>query len=704
MNIFNYFPQTDEIVKPVKNSCKDIKINVMNKLNGFMNNGTIDMTEYTFLKDFIKKDGTICKTRKFHKLLLKINDEDFTGITKQLFPYLYDMVDNSGKIKIDDLISSIEKHNEDKMVFTQDQKNGIEELCNFLYDDNVKIFGIYGYAGTGKTTTITKLVHYLIFHKYINSVVFSAPTNKAVNVIKSKFRNDLEELVEKKLCIKYDQNTSFDSIIDKLKEININIDFMTIHKLLNYQNDYNIEGEKVFTKAGSSAIKNYDLVIIDECSMIPCQIVADIFEDAYKNNIQNDKIPKICFLGDPAQIPPVNEKISAIFAKNESDFDFKLFSQSSPNQETNLSNYSGLEGQLAKLTETRFQNFKNYIMGMKYVVLKHVMRSHDNNVVGLCNEVRSWVLEEIKAPMSYKFKGNKVHFYKCPKNSKGVKIKTYNDWVKKYIDYLQSNGDLQHGSNIILTWTNKQSDEYNNIIRKIIYGKEKLNKFEVGDILILTDFYNIKETQITDNDNKSKRFYTSEQIKVTKIDRVTKGIAEFTEQLPTKNNKIKNLHDIVEKYIRTIKIINKSTIRKYSSWKLHVQKLTEVVVKQHPETHILYVIDENSAEILKNDRVKASDEIKKLRDYYKSVHKENISTIENIIIRPLWREFNEKLVDTFANVSTAMSITVHKSQGSNFYNVFVDADDILKNNKIDEAKRAFYTALTRVSNELHILI
>lgn len=702
MNIFNYFPKPD-VVNPVKNNFKNTKTSFMNKLSGFLNDGTIEMTEYVFLKDFIKNNGTICKAQRFHNILAKVNDNDFVEMAKVLFPYLYDIVDYSGKIKIDELVDSIEKHNQGKMIFTQDQKNGIEGLCNFLYDSNLKTFGIYGYAGTGKTTTITKLVHYLIFHRYINSVVFSAPTNKAVNVIKSKFRNDLEELVEKKLCVNYDQNASFDSIIDKLKEIGITIDFMTIHKLLNYQNDYNIEGQKVFIKAGSSSVKNYDLVIIDECSMIPCQIVADIFEDAYKNNIHDDKISKICFLGDPAQIPPVNEKISAIFAKNESDFDFKLFTQLSKNQETGLSNYSGLDEQLVKLTEARFQNFKNYVLEMKYIVLKHVMRSNDNNVVGLCNEVRSWVLEEIKAPMSYKFKGDKVYFYKCPKNSKGEKMKTYNEWVKKYIDYLQSHGDLQHGSNIILTWTNKQSDEYNDTIRKAIYGKQKLNKFEIGDILILTDFYNIKETQIIDHDNKSKRFYTSEQIKITKIDHVMKGIAEFTEKLPT-NRKIKNLHDITEKYIKTIRAINKNTIRKYNSWKLHVQKLTDVVVKQDPETHILYVIDDNSAELLKNDKLKASNEIKKLRDYYKSVHKENISTIENIIIRPLWREFNEKLVDTFANVNTAMSITVHKSQGSNFYNVFVDADDILKNNKIDEAKRAFYTALTRVSNELHILI
>ena len=35
--------------------------------------------------------------------------------------------------------------------------------------------------------------------------------------------------------------------------------------------------------------------------------------------------------------------------------------------------------------------------------------------------------------------------------------------------------------------------------------------------------------------------------------------------------------------------------------------------------------------------------------------------------------------------------------------VFVDAHDIFKNNNANEAKRCIYTALTRTSNELHIL-
>jgi hypothetical protein len=413
------------------------------------------------------------------------------------------------------------------------------------------------------------------------------------------------------------------------------------------------------------------------------------------------KTSKLLFIGDNCQLPPVNEKISIIFAKKEQDFDSNLYKDLFFSK----SGSEDLNSQLISLMEKKFNELKNYILNMDYVVLKQVMRSNDDNVIGLCNEFRHWILGEIKVPLSYKFRGSKVFLYKCPINEKNkMRDKINNDWFKKCVNYFKSKDEKQHLSNIILTWTNKQTDEYNDLIRKIIFNKEKLNKFEIGDILILTDFYNIKETEIDDKKTESKKFYTSEQIKVTDIEVVVKGISEFTESLPKKLRKIKHIHDIEEKYVKTIKLINKNTVRKYDTWKLFVHKLTDVLVDTMPETYQIYVASDESTELLTKDRKFVADEIKKLRNYYRNIHKENINYIDNSVIRPLWRELNKKLVDPFARVNNGICITTHRSQGSNFYNVFVDADDILKNPRADEAKRCFYTAITRTSNELHILI
>src|SRR6185503_7922314 len=96
--------------------------------------------------------------------------------------------------------------------------------------------------------------------------------------------------------------------------------------------------------------------------------------------------------------------------------------------------------------------------------------------------------------------------------------------------------------------------------------------------------------------------------------------------------------DVEKKYIRTIKLINKNTKRKYNAWKLYVHKLRDITNNTIPETYQIYVIDDVSLNILIEDRKFAAEEIKKLRNYYKNVHKEHLEVIDRDIIRVLWKE------------------------------------------------------------------
>lgn len=710
---FDYYFNKDktkieEIKKP--NSKMMYHKSLINKMKKLFEHKLIETLDYTFMLEFIKNKGGIVYTQRYHKIRKNIIDnpkigqqdkDEFNEYTTQLFSHIHNLFDND-EMKIDFLINDL--HNDKDFKFTNDQKTAIKNVCEFLYNNETKTFGLYGFAGTGKTTTITKLIHYLLTKNYISSIVFTAPTNKAVNVIKSKFRNDLDNLIQTKFNTKIVSDESLDDILDKLEEKGYRINFLTIHKLLNYQNDFDVEGERVFIKGDKASLDNYDLVIVDESSMIPFQIIMHLFEEANKNNILSKKTPKILFLGDPAQLPPVNEDISVIFAKNNNDFNFDLYKKMVVNNSHKT--ITDIEGDICKFMENKFTIVRKQILDMKYVTMKQVMRSNDDKVIKLCNEVRAFVLNEIKIPKLAKFNVNcanrKVYLYQ---NNKDIP-KTSSPWFKKALEYFSSKDTKQHLSNIILTWTNKQTDDYNETMRKILNGKEKLNKFEVGDILILTDFYNIKETQVEDKKNKNdaKRFYTSEQIKVTDIEHVTKAITEFTESAPGGLSRVKNSNDIKEKYVRTVKLINKGTTRKYNTWKLYVHKLADVLTDKMPETHQIYVVNDDSNDILVNDRKFVAEKIKELRNYYRNMHKESLMQIDNHIIKPLWKELNKKLVDPFAKISYGAVITTHKSQGSNFYNVFVDVDDILKNNRIEEAKRCFYTAITRTSNALHLLI
>ena len=73
-------------------------------------------------------------------------------------------------------------------------------------------------------------------------------------------------------------------------------------------------------------------------------------------------------------------------------------------------------------------------------------------------------------------------------------------------------------------------------------------------------------------------------------------------------------------------------------------------------------------------------------------------------INKLYQEYQYNFVDCFAQLNYGYCITVHKSQGSTFKNVFVDINDILDNNNINETSKCLYTSITRSSKTLKLLI
>jgi ATP-dependent exoDNAse (exonuclease V) alpha subunit len=66
-----------------------------------------------------------------------------------------------------------------------------------------------------------------------------------------------------------------------------------------------------------------------------------------------------------------------------------------------------------------------------------------------------------------------------------------------------------------------------------------------------------------------------------------------------------------------------------------------------------------------------------------------------------WREFWE-LKTLFADLSYAYCLTIHKSQGSTFQNVFVDVPNALVNRNIRERNQLLYVAVTRASKRLFL--
>jgi hypothetical protein len=152
-------------------------------------------------------------------------------------------------------------------------------------------------------------------------------------------------------------------------------------------------------------------------------------------------------------------------------------------------------------------------------------------------------------------------------------------------------------------------------------------------------------------------------------------------------------------------VINDETTRIYVCWKLTVERvINDDGHKSIADNSIIYVIHDESIKQWNIETEFISNKIKSLRKLLVSKLREKTDTIDANIIKPLWREWHKNMIEPFASVNYGYAITCHKGQGTNFYNVFVDVDDIIKNVNENEAKKCLYTAITRTSNELHLLL
>ncbi|AYV78410.1 MAG: UvrD-family helicase [Edafosvirus sp.] len=677
----------------------------------------IDLLEFTYLTNFIKfNSGSLICSNWLAMILNKLNEKNpedetikkFTNCCEKIFNNFL-TIDKNIFIDSEKLLQNIIIKKKEQMEFTNDQKIGIKNIFTFLNDTTVTTYGLFGTPGSGKTTTITEFVYYLLSNNFINSVALTASTHKATNVLKSKFRHCVISLLSQKFTT-YKPNMTLEECLYKLNSVNIKIEFITLHKLLNYKNDYDISGgERLFVRNGPGSIHTYDFIVVDEASMSNFQIITHIFEDIRKetkNSGNYKKIPKVLFSGDPCQLCPVHESKSAIFAKTEEDLSLKLFIQTLPESLTNAT----------EEINKNFEYLKKDILGMKYTMLIEVVRNKISNVINLCSSLRNWVLGTLDFPKIRDYtKGDSVFAYKyTDKSTKFLKKEEKNQvnehkidtmWFKQFIENcLLENGN---NNNMIITHTNKQADIYNNAYRKIMFkDKKHLEKYEIGDILILNDFYNYDETAIKDKNNNNKNFYTSEQIKVINIERVMKKCSNFLDSIPNKALKIKYSNQINAKYKRFIKQLNTATKREYHVWKLHINRLADLVDKKaNITTFHIYVIDDKSIEGLEKDKSEATILIKKFRKDLKINFSEQLKQIDNEIIKSFWREYNNIFINPFANISYGVAISVYKSQGSQYFNVFVDCHDIhaYTRNGEDE-KRLIYTAITRSANEIHLLI
>ena len=166
----------------------------------------------------------------------------------------------------------------------QQQKDALNAMNDFVHSDETSMT-LSGYAGTGKTSLMEMLAKKM--DREHRRIVFSATTNKAAAVLKSRVaRSGFDAYTLNKvfgIAVEVDSNKKYDArnLVNVIRESNI--------------------------------ISPGDVVVIDEASMIN--------ENNYKvlNQIAKENGLKIIYVGDKAQLAPVNEtEVSRVFRNDGS--------------------------------------------------------------------------------------------------------------------------------------------------------------------------------------------------------------------------------------------------------------------------------------------------------------------------------------------------------------------------------------------------
>lgn len=716
-----YYTLDDEEKKKYDNAMNFFKL-----MSNCQKSGMINIVECEYIINFYKSSGTIVNIKWFQCLVQKIFDLMSVDEKKILIDYLvgrFNKIFETKKLnelklkKIHKMIIEESKQNLN-MKYNSEQKKGIKKIVEFLTDYESKLFVIKGFAGSGKTTTIINTIASLLKNKLICSVVFCGPTNQSVEVLKTKFRAHIYEIYK---IYSSEHLASFEDILDKLLELGIKIDFITIHKLLKFQNDFSsIEGNLIFSRSnGDSLINQYELVVVDESSMLQLKILDQIINEIInltKHKNQYHKVPKLILLGDPAQLPPVNETDSYAFMKSSDDISLGKYIELLKDESSLNSNSNGFSN-TEIINKIKYDNFINIMTCSQKILFQKVMRCKNDEIIELCYKIRQWVIENKSPDFSNYINKSNADIYFCLIDSNQKKLDS--DWFKKFIEYIgeSKKSDQKTISNIIITWTNEQTEIYNSAIRKILFQKEKLSKYEINDILIVSKFYDTNTQDVNpnylENDTKLETdglFRTSDQIIVREIEIVKRKSCIFPIKMDKQVVKLQNYKTYKEKYDLLVEELNTKFSREYTCWKLTVQKLnfdTDTDTDTNntgDKLYDIYAIHELSAESYDADRTMVSEHIKNFRKYLIKKFSSKTDQIDKHIIKYLWKNFHKIYLEPYASLSYGYSITCHKSQGSSYYNVWVDIDDIWKNQRFIEMKKCVYTAVTRTSNEIHLLL
>lgn len=198
--------------------------------------------------------------------------------------------------------------------WSEQQERAIEAVSRFLRDPERQLFYLAGYAGTGKTTLARHLAG-----EVSGLVLFAAYTGKAASVLRKKGAPEARTLHSILYDVSDGDRARLRELQGKLTEAQREREEATaaITKMMldaeikKLREEIRAESRKAsgprFSLNPDSILKDADLLVLDECSMVDERLGTDVLSFGRK----------VLVLGDPAQLPPVQGK--GYFTSREPD-------------------------------------------------------------------------------------------------------------------------------------------------------------------------------------------------------------------------------------------------------------------------------------------------------------------------------------------------------------------------------------------------
>ena len=588
---------------------------IIGKSNPFYNYYKENLVFPNVIETEIKeKDSTLAV------FFLPVQKNDSQGIKESTGKETTSIVSESKQKLFDEFLeSSFAKRERDKMVnasYTfkdgttvenlkyepgEQQKEALSKIEDFI-DNDKKYFVLKGYAGTGKTT-IAKIIADKLSQEG-RPFFFTASTNTAAGVLKKSVNEDVQTY-QHLFGFIYKQGKKGGESIESV--------------------GYDIEKRD---------IPSNFVLLVDESSMITDSDFKKLSEILDKKN------GKVIFLGDSAQLRPVQNK-----ASNTKSKIFRLSQEEGFDSGTDM----------FELTD---------VMRNSGAILKEATRLR-----GKDGKPNTRILTHSM----------------IDKDNRGIIVtRNENDELRKYVEKIlkENNGKLNDNVFKALAFTNERTNQLNEEIRRYFHNFNSKSEQPISRLPIKGDYLTLNQNL---EDKDYIYFAKGDTIQVDEVTGISKQHIKF------KKGESVNEFDLTVTNYAVIKGNTRQTIKICDIDTEDINKTPEQleIAKSNKKTLMEYKnnasLGENGYNLAKNYGIFLNADLSNL------VKDEKTGNIK----------VDQKVKARSRTISFGYAMTIHKSQGQTLNNVVIDEDDIVSKTFDKEFKgELLYTAFTRAKDSV----